>query len=106
MLEIGIGTGKAAGPILEKQCHLTALEPGEQLADITKKKFQQYDNFVLHNQMLQDYVCPPETYDLIYSATAFHWIPEEYGYTRVYGLLKNGGVISVYYTMDLELARK
>lgn len=45
-------------------------------------------------------------YDLIYSASAFHWIPEEIGYTKVYKALKPGGVIRIYDTMDLQLARK
>lgn len=94
VLEIGIGTGKAAGPILEKGCHLDAIEPGEHLAAFAKERFKEYNNFKVFNQTLQDYVCPGESYDLIYAATAFHWIPEEYGYKRVYELLKQGGVFA------------
>lgn len=94
VLEIGIGTGKAAGPILEKQCVFDAIEPGEKLAEFAGEKFSQYKKFHIYNQTLQDYVCTPETYDLIYAATAFHWIPEEYGYPRVYELLKKGGAFA------------
>ena len=34
------------------------------------------------------------TYDLIYLASAFHWIPEAEGYTKVFNMLKNGGVFA------------
>lgn len=94
VLEIGIGTGKATGPILEKQCCVVGIEPGKQLADFTREKFRGYSNFFLYNQTLQDYECPAGTYDLIYAATAFHWIPEEYGYRRVHELLKKGGAFA------------
>ncbi len=33
-------------------------------------------------------------YDLIYSASAFHWIDEEIGYKKVYNMLKNGSVFT------------
>jgi len=94
VLEIGIGTGKASRPILDAGCRLTGLEPGENLAAIAKNNLRNYQNFFLSNQTLQDYECGAETFDLIYAATAFHWIPEEYGYPRVYDLLKPGGVFA------------
>ena len=38
-----------------------------------------------------------DNYDLIYSATAFHWIPQEVGYVKVFDLLKSGGVIALFW---------
>lgn len=93
-LEIGIGTGKATLPFLEKGCSVCALEPGENLAVIAEEKYREYGTFELHVQTLQEFDCPSEAFDLIYSATAFHWIPEEYGYKRVYELLKEDGVFA------------
>lgn len=94
VLEIGIGTGKAAWPILDTHCHFVGIEPGENLATLAKEKLQKYANFSLYNLTLQDYICADNSFDLVYSATAFHWIPEEYGYRRVYNLLKSGGVFA------------
>jgi len=94
VLEIGIGTGKATLPVLETKCNLIGIEPGENLANLAKLRFKEYDNFFLNISTLQDYECPPQAFDFIYSATAFHWIPEEYGYKRVYQLLKSGGAFA------------
>ena len=94
VLEIGLGTGKASQPILDTQCHFAGIEPGEQLADLARSRYQAYANFFLFNQTLQDFASPDEAFDLIYAATAFHWIPEEYGYNRVFNLLKPGGAFA------------
>jgi len=93
-LEIGLGTGKATEPILKTGCRLIGIEPGENLANLARKKFKDYSNFSLCTNTLQEYVCPEESFDFVYSATAFHWIPEEYGYKRVYEMLKTGGVFA------------
>jgi ubiquinone/menaquinone biosynthesis C-methylase UbiE len=94
VLEIGIGTGQATEPILQTGCTLTAIEIGDKLAEFSRKKFSQYDNFSVVNMPFQDVECEDHTYDFIYSARAFHWIPEEIGYSKVYDLLKSGGVFA------------
>lgn len=94
VLEVGVGTGKATRPFLENGCKLVGIEPGENLARLAVDRFAESDNFSMCIQTLQDYVCESESFDMIYSATAFHWIPEEYGYKRVYELLKSGGVFA------------
>lgn len=93
-LEIGIGTGKAALPILQTGCHVIGIEPGKNLAGYTAERFREYHNFELRCQVLQEFEAPEESFDLIYAATAFHWIPEEYGYPRVFELLKKGGAFA------------
>ncbi|MDE7289790.1 MAG: class I SAM-dependent methyltransferase [Oscillospiraceae bacterium] len=94
VLEIGMGTGKASGAILDSGCHLVGLEPGIHLAEAASKKYQKYPNLSIVNSTFQNFSCCSEYFDLIYAATAFHWIPEEYGYRRVYELLKQGGAFA------------
>lgn len=94
VLEIGMGTGKASEAILDSGCHLVGLEPGIHLAEAANRKFQKYSNISVVNSTFQDYECRNGYFDLIYAATAFHWIPEEYGYRRVYELLKDGGAFA------------
>lgn len=93
-LEIGIGTGQATVPILETGCTLTAVELGDKLAEFTRQKFSKYSHFSVVNVAFQDFECPDSSFDFIYSAGAFHWIPEEIGYPNVYKMLKPGGVFA------------
>ena len=91
VLEIGLGTGKASEPILRTGCSLTGLEPGSNLEALAAERLKGYANLSLLNCTLQDYAGEGAPFDLIYAATAFHWIPEEYGYRRVFELLREGG---------------
>lgn len=94
VLEVGIGTGQATLPILETGCNLTAIELGDQLAEFSRNKFKNYEKFNVKNLAFQNFECPFNSFDLIYSASAFHWIPEDIGYTKVFDLLKSGGVFA------------
>lgn len=94
LLEIGIGTGQAATPFLEMGCHVSAVEPGDSLAAYTQEKFSCYKDFIIRNIAFEEFVWSDISFDMIYSATAFHWIPEEIGYTKVFKLLKSGGTFA------------
>ncbi|MFL0248275.1 class I SAM-dependent methyltransferase [Candidatus Clostridium stratigraminis] len=94
VLEVGIGTGQATLPILETGCSLTAIELGYNLAEFSKYKFKNYEKFNVENLAFQDFECSTNSFDLIFSASAFHWIPEDIGYTKVFDMLKSGGVFA------------
>lgn len=94
VVEVGIGGGQATLPILKTGCNLTALEYGSNLAELCRKKFREYSNFKAVTTKFEDFLCDDNTYDLLYSASAFHWIPEEVGYKKVFAMLKSGGVFA------------
>lgn len=91
VLEIGIGTGQATKPFLETGCTLTAVERGVELSKMCLNKYKNYPRFSVITLPFERYEQSKETYDLIFSASAFHWIPEEIGYSKVFDMLKHGG---------------
>lgn len=93
-LEVGIGTGQATRPMLDAGLDVTAVELGDNLAAFCVKKFGGYSNFSVVNADFREFTAPDNTYDLVYSASAFHWIPEETGYTKVFNMLKPGGIFA------------
>ena len=94
VVEIGIGGGQATGPVLDTGCTLTAIEYGDKLAEVCRQKFSGYPRFSVITSKFEDYPHKPNTCDLIFAATAFHWIPEETGYPKVFDMLKSGGVFA------------
>ncbi|WNS46273.1 class I SAM-dependent methyltransferase [Paenibacillus sp. MMS20-IR301] len=96
-VEIGIGTGQATGPFVRTGCSLTAVELGGELAAYSRQKFQQFSNFKVTHTSFEAFECPEASIDLIYSATAFHWIPESAGYPKVFRLLKPGGTVALFW---------
>ncbi len=93
VVEIGIGGGQATLPFLKTGCELIAVDYGENFCEICREKFKGYPNFSAVSGKFEDAELNGE-YDLIYSASAFHWIPEEIGYKKVFDMLKNGGVFA------------
>lgn len=94
VVEIGSGAGQATAPILMTGCHLTAAECGAHFSRLLKEKFKEYPNFSVVTGKFEDISLPENTYDLVFSATAFHWVPEKTGYEKVYSILKKGGAFA------------
>ena len=95
-LEIGPGTGQATEPILATGCCVTAVELGKHLADYLAAKYAQHTNLTVWQGDFLNY--PEEQqFDLIFSATAFHWIPREEGLAKVMRLLKPGGLLALFW---------
>lgn len=93
-LEVGIGGGQATLPILKTGCHVTAVEYGENFSQLCRQKFREFPGFSVMTSKFEDFARESDSYDLIYSASAFHWVPEEIGYRKVFDLLKSGGVFA------------
>lgn len=92
--EVGIGGGQATGPILETGCEVTAVEPGEEFSKLCEEKFRAYPRFSVITGKFEEVEFAPESFDLVYSASAFHWVPEEIGYRKVYDMLLPGGAFA------------
>lgn len=93
-VEVGIGAGQATLPILKTGCNLTAVEYGKNFSKLCEKKFEPYKNFSIITDKFENISFPASQYDLVYSASAFHWIPENIGYSKVYDMLKHGGAFA------------
>ncbi|MBS4536673.1 class I SAM-dependent methyltransferase [Clostridium sp. D2Q-14] len=96
-VEVGIGTGQATKPFLVTGCDVTAIELGKNLAEYSKEKFKEYKNFSVYNTSFENFEFNDNSFDILYSATAFHWIPEDIGYPKVLNLLKNNGTLALFW---------
>ena len=93
-VEVGSGSGQATGPILRTGCRLTAVEYGEQFSAVLREKFRDYPKFSVITGKFEETELEQDSCDLVFSATAFHWIPEKEGYEKVYAILKEGGAFA------------
>lgn len=94
VIEVGSGGGQATAPILKIGCRLTAVEYGEQFSELLKEKFKDYTKFSVITRKFEDIEFEENHFDLVFSASAFHWVPEKIGYEKVYSMLKEGGVFA------------
>lgn len=96
-LEIGLGTGQATVPILRTGCRVTAVELGENLCRFAREKFGDERRLTIVNGDFNTVPLEKGAYDLIYCATAFHWLAPEEAYPKVLSVLKPGGTLALFW---------
>lgn len=94
VVEVGSGGGQATAPVLQTGCQLTAVEYGEQFSELLRDKFREYQKFSVITGKFEETEFENDAFDLVFSASAFHWVPEEIGYKKVLAMLKSGGVFA------------
>ncbi|MCH3972123.1 MAG: methyltransferase domain-containing protein [Oscillospiraceae bacterium] len=95
-LEIGIGTGQATLPILKTGCFVTAVELGKNLSAYTAAKFHTFQNFQIQTADFMEIPAAENSLDLVYAATAFHWLPEA-AFDKVLYILKPRGAVALFW---------
>lgn len=98
VLELGPGTGQATEPILRTGCGYHAIELGGHLYEKMRQKFGAYPNFSIVNDDFITHDFGAQRFDLIYSAAAIQWIPEEVAFSKTFALLKPGGTLAMMLT--------
>lgn len=94
VVEVGIGGGQATLPILQTGCTLTAVEYGEHFSQLCREKFKDFPKFSVITDKFENVAFEDESCDFVFSASAFHWVPEDIGYAKVFSMLKSGGVFA------------
>jgi SAM-dependent methyltransferase len=87
LLEIGCATGKAARPLLARGFRLTCVEPGPSLAARAAATL----DADVHHARFEDWVGEPGAFDLVFAATAWHWIDPGVKYAKAHAQLRPGG---------------
>jgi SAM-dependent methyltransferase len=102
LLEIGPGTGQATKPLAQRGFGITAVELGASLAAVARRELSDFPGAKVITGAFEDVELPADTYDLVYAATAFHWIKPEVKFERPHALLKPGGHIAVIRSEDVS----
>jgi len=97
ILEIGAGNGIASQEIYNQwHSKLTLIEPGNNLCELLYDKFRNINNIKMENITFEQY--RTETlFDAIFSATAFHWLDLATKYKKSHDLLKDNGILVLYW---------
>lgn len=95
ILEIGPGTGQATMPLARKGLDILAVELGSNLAKHTRRNLKDFSNVKVVNNSFEQIELKNNSFDLVYSATAFHWVAENVRYAKTFDLLKAKGKIGI-----------
>ncbi len=95
ILEVGCGTGKATQPFAERGYELVCLDIGADLIAVATEKLKKFPNVSFIEQTFEEWASDGE-FDLIISATAFHWVDPKVRYLKASEVLKSRGFLAVF----------
>jgi trans-aconitate methyltransferase len=101
LLEIGPGTGQATKPLAEYGSSIVAIELGPELAAVAKRNLSKFPNVNIQTGSFEEASVPEQSFDLVYSATAFHWIKPEFKFLKPYKLLKPNSYLAIIRTVHI-----
>ena len=102
LLEIGPGTGQATRALAKRKYSITAIELGDELAKVVRSNLLKYPKVQIVHGSFEATPFSESQFDLIYAATAFHWIKDEYKFTKTASLLKPKGHLAIIHTEYID----
>lgn len=96
ILEVGCGTGQATLPFARRGYDMHCLDIGAELIAVARANCRPYPNVDFEVVAFEEWEAPAETFDLVMSATAWHWVPPEIGYPKAAHILKPSGAIAIF----------
>ncbi|HYU17128.1 MAG TPA: class I SAM-dependent methyltransferase, partial [Chloroflexota bacterium] len=94
VLEIGCGTGQATVPRAERGCEIVAVEIGPHLAAVARRNLGRFLSAQVVTSAFEDWPLPPEPFDAVVSATAFHWLDPAVRVVKAADALCPGGALA------------
>ncbi|MGA1199880.1 MAG: class I SAM-dependent methyltransferase, partial [Candidatus Latescibacterota bacterium] len=95
ILEVGCGTGKATKLFASRKYHMVCLDIGPELLAVAKEQLKPFPNVSFVLSAFEDYH-PNRAFDLVVSATAFHWINPNVRFIKVRDALISHGSLATF----------
>jgi SAM-dependent methyltransferase len=95
VLEIGCGTGQLTVPLARQGAELVAVELGANLARFARTNLRPYRNARVEVSAFEDWPLPDTRFDVVVSASAFHWIDPHIRFSKSARALKHGGSLTI-----------
>ena len=80
--------------LVERGLKVDAVEPGEHLAAVARRRVGAR-SVQFHLGRFEDVTLPPESFEAVFSATAFHWVDPAVGWLKVARVLAPSGVFAL-----------
>ncbi len=95
VLEIGCGTGQATVPLARLGCTVVAVELSDTMAAIARRHLAGFPGARVVVSPFEDWPLPAERFDVVLSATAFHWLDPAVRMTKAADALRPGGTLAL-----------
>ncbi|MFJ3274596.1 class I SAM-dependent methyltransferase [Streptomyces sp. NPDC086776] len=102
VLEVGCGTGQATMPLAERGCRITAVEAGPSMAAVARRNLNGAAGVEIVTADFESWPLPEESFDVVFAATAFHWIDPAARMAKAAEALHPDGALAVVRTQHVR----
>jgi SAM-dependent methyltransferase len=92
VLDVGCGTGKAAGLFAARGCEVLGVEPDPRMAAVARSHGLNVEIATFETWQPADRI-----FDLVISGQAWHWVQVDVGAAKAADVLRRGGVVGVFW---------
>lgn len=96
-LEVGIGTGQATAEMCARGWHVVGIEPGANLAAVARARLAGCAHVDVLTSTFESALVEPASFDVVASATAWHWVDPGVGYEKAARALRPDGVVALWW---------
>ena len=97
VLEVGCGTGQATLQLARRGYMIDSIDIGKRMVSLAQRKCSFCQNVHFQIGKFENLRFEPSSYDLVFSAEAFHWIEPELRIIKAAHLLTKKGCLSLLY---------
>ena len=101
LLEVGCATGKATVPLARRGFRITCIELGAELAVAARRNLAGLSAEVVEGRFEDWQPAADERFDLVFAATAWHWVDPGVRYRAAWRALRPGGHLAFWGAMHV-----
>ena len=102
VLEVGCGTGQATADLAARGYDVLGVELEPAMATLARRRVHAQPNARVETGEFESWDSRGRRFDLVVSATAFHWIDPAVRYTKAADLLRPGGRLAILHSFHVE----
>ncbi len=95
IVEVGCGTGQATQSLAPVGCSIVAVEPGQGLARMARRKLAGFPNVEVETASFEEWDPRGRHFDAVVAASSWHWVDPSVGWRRAHGVLRDGGWMAI-----------
>jgi len=93
ILEVGCGPGTATTSFAGFECSIVCVEPNPVFCELARKNCQLFRNVMIKQSSFEEWSLDRTAFDVVVSASAFHWVQPEIGYPKAADALRDDGYL-------------
>lgn len=94
ILEIACGTGQATKSLAARGYRIDAVELGPSMAAVARRNLNRFPHVTVHTAEFERWPLPADPFDVVFCATAFHWLDPAVRMVKSADALRPGGILA------------